>query len=187
MSRLVLPPLMWCRTSTDSNISSSSRTAALLVHRQLSAYHLRPSIPCISSVGIYLSSKGWRSRQGSLDLELTKLSTPSFYPLFPVPANDSASVNLDVSHGNLLRFNTSPNILILPSKLKTFNKVSSIFLFDTSICCIADRHSQIVGSTVVVNPSFVARGGATFARIVVPATSLNPQLVKVDIIKVGGN
>ena len=52
----------------------------------------------------------------------------SFYPLFPVPADLSADVNLDVSHSDGLRLDPgseqhAPDVLLLPSKLKQFTKV----------------------------------------------------------------
>lgn len=54
----------------------------------------------------------------------------SFYPLFPVPADLSAEVNLDVTHSDGLRLDQSahqhaPDVLLLPSKLKQFTKVRS--------------------------------------------------------------
>lgn len=48
-----------------------------------------------------------------------------FYPLFPPPENVAAEVNLDVTHWHQLRLQDAPDVLILPSKLKHFAKVSS--------------------------------------------------------------
>ncbi|KIM32000.1 hypothetical protein M408DRAFT_64337 [Serendipita vermifera MAFF 305830] len=49
------------------------------------------------------------------------LQQRSFYPLFPAYPAD---VNLDVSHSEMLRLdNLSPDVLILPSRLKQFHKV----------------------------------------------------------------
>lgn len=53
---------------------------------------------------------------------------PSFYPLFPVPADLSTDVNLDVSHSEGLRIDQNideraPDVLIVPSKFKQFTKV----------------------------------------------------------------
>lgn len=53
----------------------------------------------------------------------------SFYPLFPVPADLSSEVNLDVSHLEGLRLNMdtqeyAPDVMVLPSRLKHFCKVS---------------------------------------------------------------
>lgn len=47
-----------------------------------------------------------------------------FYPLFPPPENVSAEVNLDVTHWNQLRLLDAPDVLVLPSRLKHFAKVS---------------------------------------------------------------
>ncbi|THH11357.1 hypothetical protein EW145_g701 [Phellinidium pouzarii] len=52
----------------------------------------------------------------------------SFYPLFPVPADLSSDVNLDVSHSAGLRLDQNaqeyaPDVLFLPSKFKQFTKV----------------------------------------------------------------
>ncbi|KZP31431.1 DNA polymerase alpha, subunit B [Athelia psychrophila] len=70
----------------------------------------------------------------------------SFYPLFPVPFDLSGDVNLDVTHMEGLRLGSdpespqeyTPDVLILPSRLKQFSKV--------------------VDNTVVVNPSFLTKG-----------------------------
>jgi len=48
----------------------------------------------------------------------------SFYPIFPPPLDLAGDVNLDVTHQELLRFETrAPDVLILPSRLKHFAKV----------------------------------------------------------------
>jgi hypothetical protein len=57
------------------------------------------------------------------------LNVHSFYPLFPVPTDVSHEVNLDISHSDGLRMldadNTyAPDVLIVPSKLREFSKVS---------------------------------------------------------------
>ncbi|KAI5120230.1 hypothetical protein M0805_000044 [Coniferiporia weirii] len=75
----------------------------------------------------------------------------SFYPLFPVPADLSFDLNLDVSHSAGLRLDPStqeyaPDVLLLPSKFKQFTKM--------------------VDSTLAVNPSSLTRG--TYAMISVP-------------------
>ena len=48
----------------------------------------------------------------------------SFYPLFPTPKAYSADVNLDVSHSELLKLEEAPDVLVLPSALGKFHKVS---------------------------------------------------------------
>ena len=65
-------------------------------------------------------------------IETVKLNlSDSFYSVFPVPKDNSHEVNLDVSHLEKLDFksvcdgiDTVPDVLILPSMLKQFNKVS---------------------------------------------------------------
>jgi DNA polymerase alpha subunit B len=54
-------------------------------------------------------------------------SNDSFYPIFPPPLDFAGDVNLDVTHQELLRFETrAPDVLILPSRLKHFAKVRRI-------------------------------------------------------------
>ncbi|KAG8711401.1 DNA-directed DNA polymerase alpha subunit pol12 [Ceratobasidium sp. 394] len=66
------------------------------------------------------------------------LEQQSFYPLFPVPREVHEDVNLSVVHSDLLKIKgTAPDILVMPSKLKEFQKV--------------------VDSTVVVNPAVAAK------------------------------
>jgi len=48
---------------------------------------------------------------------------PSFYPLFPVPAKEAANVNLDVTHSHLLHLDVAPDLLIIPSRLKSGHRV----------------------------------------------------------------
>ncbi|KLO17265.1 DNA polymerase alpha, subunit B [Schizopora paradoxa] len=81
------------------------------------------------------------------------LQQRSFYPLFPVPADFSSEVNLDVSHSEGLRLLTdsgphAPDVLLLSSKLKHFSKV--------------------IESTIAINPSFAVKG--THATITVSDT-----------------
>ena len=53
------------------------------------------------------------------------LGQRSFYPIFPPPEVVAGEVNLDVTHSSLLRMEgPAPDLLILPSKLKHFSKVS---------------------------------------------------------------
>lgn len=53
----------------------------------------------------------------------------SMYPIFPVPVDSTHEVNLDISHSELLDIDgetdeSSPHVLILPSRLKHFAKAS---------------------------------------------------------------
>ena len=56
--------------------------------------------------------------------------TVSFYPLFPTPLDLSHEVNLDVSHLEQLALCheavSAPDVLITPSRLKHFSKVSRV-------------------------------------------------------------
>ncbi|WVQ77069.1 hypothetical protein IAR50_006752 [Cryptococcus sp. DSM 104548] len=81
------------------------------------------------------------------------LGQRSFYPIFPVSEDLAGEVNLDVTHYPLLKMDPMPDILILPSKLNKFSK--------------------IVDSTLVVNPSSLARPRATghYAKIIIHPTS----------------
>ena len=53
----------------------------------------------------------------------------SFYPIFPVPFDVAREVNLDVTHSEGIKLVESedecaPDVLVLPSRLKHFSKVS---------------------------------------------------------------
>lgn len=53
------------------------------------------------------------------------LGQRNFYPIFPPTEAHAADVNLDVTHFPLLKMDgPQPDLLILPSKLKHFSKVS---------------------------------------------------------------
>ncbi|CAE6391160.1 unnamed protein product [Rhizoctonia solani] len=70
----------------------------------------------------------------------------SFYPLFPVPKEVQEDVNLSITHSNLLKMDGfAPDILILPSRLKEFQKV--------------------VDSTTVVNPGLAAKFNSAGAAV----------------------
>ncbi|KIR52809.1 DNA polymerase alpha subunit B [Cryptococcus gattii Ru294] len=81
------------------------------------------------------------------------LGQRSFYPIFPPPEDVAGEVNLDVTHYPLLRMDQAPDILILPSRLNKFAK--------------------IVDSTLVINPSHIARARATghYAKIIIHPTA----------------
>ncbi|ODN77905.1 hypothetical protein L202_05011 [Cryptococcus amylolentus CBS 6039] len=80
------------------------------------------------------------------------LGQRSFYPIFPVLEDLASEVNLDVTHYPLLKMDPMPDVLILPSKLNKFSKV--------------------VDSTLVINPSSLARARATghYAKIIIHPT-----------------
>jgi hypothetical protein len=46
--------------------------------------------------------------------------------MYPVPSEASADVNLDLTHLDLLKLESSPDILILPSNLGKFAKVRPV-------------------------------------------------------------
>lgn len=77
----------------------------------------------------------------------------SFYPIFPVPADLSSEVNLDVTHSDGLRLTEAPDVLILPSRLRHFSKVRTIFLCSTTV----DNFFQTAHATTIVNPSFASK------------------------------
>lgn len=53
------------------------------------------------------------------------LGQRNFYPIFPPTEAHASEVNLDVTHFGLLKMDgPQPDLLILPSKLKHFSKVS---------------------------------------------------------------
>ncbi|TFK48691.1 DNA polymerase alpha, subunit B [Heliocybe sulcata] len=92
------------------------------------------------------------------------LQQRSFYPLFPVPSDLSHDVNLDVSHSDGLRIYPdtqdpfSPDVLILPSRLKHFSKV--------------------VDDSVAINPSFLTKG--IYAEVTLPAR--RTESLKMDVV-----
>lgn len=70
------------------------------------------------------------------------LSQRSFYPIFPPPEAQAGEVNLDVTHQALTRMEgAAPDILILPSKLKHFSKVSVDRLIGYFLSDFPDRLS----------------------------------------------
>lgn len=63
-----------------------------------------------------------------LPLEMLIRPEISFYPVFPVPKEVQEDVNLSITHSSLLRMDGStPDIVVLPSRLKEFQKVSVMF------------------------------------------------------------
>lgn len=48
----------------------------------------------------------------------------SFYPLFPVPLKEASNVNLDITHAHLLHLDVAPDIMIIPSRLRSGHRVS---------------------------------------------------------------
>lgn len=79
----------------------------------------------------------------------------SFYPLFPAPQQPPLDqLNLDVTHSNLLKFNsgTGADVFILPSMLKHFVKT--------------------VDSAVIINPSTLCRKNqpGTYAKLTIYPT-----------------
>lgn len=81
----------------------------------------------------------------------------SFYPLFPAPTDVSHEVNLDISHSDGLRMmdvdNTyAPDVLIVPSRLKEFSKVSKSI---SRLCSLNLSDAQMVHSTRAINPSYI--------------------------------
>ncbi|CAD6901167.1 unnamed protein product [Tilletia controversa] len=68
------------------------------------------------------------------------LSQRSFYPLYP--SSPASALTLDVTHSNLATFpSVTPDVLILPSTLKSF--------------------ARVIDSTVVLNPGFATATSAT--------------------------
>lgn len=76
------------------------------------------------------------------------LNQQSYYPLFPTPITNDIRANLDLGKINHWRMPCTPDILILPSKLIPFAKL-------TSSSCLA------------VNPGLISKGttGGTYASI----------------------
>lgn len=63
-------------------------------------------------------------------LMCTDLARRSFYPLFPAPQMPGGDyqVALDMTHAELLSISENgPDVMILPSRLKTFSKVRHCF------------------------------------------------------------
>ncbi|EAU86107.1 alpha DNA polymerase [Coprinopsis cinerea okayama7 len=79
------------------------------------------------------------------------LDQRSFYPIFPVPEELSHEINLDVSHLDGARIiddgeiDYAPDVLIVPSRLRKFDKV--------------------VSTTLAINPSSVSKGSYVLLNI----------------------
>jgi DNA polymerase alpha subunit B len=59
------------------------------------------------------------------------LGQRNFYPIFPPTEAHAGEVNLDVTHFGLLKMEgPQPDLLILPSKLRHFSKVSIFSTFN---------------------------------------------------------
>jgi DNA polymerase alpha subunit B len=107
----------------------------------------------------------------------------NFFPLFPpldrerlskTRAADGKPVGsmLDVSYlklGDMI--NVKPDLLVVPSALPPFAKVSLHYQLKTGSClgCILANITQIVESVLVLNPGFLSRrrGPGTFAKVTV--------------------
>ncbi|GAA5927523.1 DNA-directed DNA polymerase alpha subunit POL12 [Sporobolomyces koalae] len=97
----------------------------------------------------------------------------SFFPIFPSPPGNKRldPLNLDITHYDLVKMNTGPDILIAPSVQKAF--------------------SRTVDSVIMINPSFLVREGhqaGTFARLTIhplDQDNLN-ELVQNGLVDVGG-
>jgi len=64
-------------------------------------------------------------KDGMASLVRHVLGQRTFYPIFPPPEPHAGEVNLDVTHHPLLKMDgPAPDVLIIPSKLKHFSKVS---------------------------------------------------------------
>ncbi|KAG8900927.1 DNA-directed DNA polymerase alpha subunit pol12 [Tulasnella sp. 417] len=95
------------------------------------------------------------------------LDQRSFYPIYPVPFDNSQEVNLDVSHSHLLSIpnDSIPDVVVLPSRLKEFSK--------------------IVDGTVFINPSSATKfnNPGMLAKITVNAMLEGTERISVDLVK----
>ena len=103
-------------------------------------------------------SKGFASKERLTRLATHVVSQANAYPLYP--ADPSAC--LDAAHADALALDVTPDVLILPSDLKTFAEVLEV---------------SDVGQVVCVNPGRLARGdlGGTLAKLVVHAKPPTPS------------
>ncbi|TFK20610.1 alpha DNA polymerase [Coprinopsis marcescibilis] len=97
------------------------------------------------------------------------LNQRSFYPVFPVPEELSHEINLDVSHLDDARMvddgdiDYAPDVLIVPSRFKRFDK--------------------IVSTTLAINPSAVSKG--CYALVNIGSKSETPNLrerIKAELV-----
>ncbi|KAG5338866.1 hypothetical protein C0989_005806 [Termitomyces sp. Mn162] len=115
------------------------------------------------------------------------LQQRSFYPLFPVPLDVSHEVNLSVTHLDGLRLadgtDNPPDILILPSRLKQFSKVSLLLFRQNDVNMELTTYSKVVQTTTVINPSFLSKG--TFAKLDIAAGSTDSykERIKTEVVK----
>ena len=107
----------------------------------------------------------------------------SIYPVFPPPMDVSHQVNLDVSRSKLLDLDHgsqdhAPHILLVPSRLKQFSKVS--WFVQNILSDLLKLPSQRVNGTTFVNPSSVSKGSYAFLRY---SGQESEEVVNVDIRK----
>lgn len=98
--------------------------------------------------------------------------------MFPVPAELSAEVNLDITHHAGLVFESAPEVLITPSILKQFVKVVYSFKCRT---ILTDGFAKWVDGTIVINPSFLTKGN--FAVLNVKPALPGKERLSCDIHK----
>ncbi|KAG8890689.1 DNA-directed DNA polymerase alpha subunit pol12 [Tulasnella sp. 332] len=135
-------------------------------------FHLRKQEVFKSAAG---AESAPRDAMGELCRHI--LDQRSYYPVFPVPYDLSADVNLDVSHSQLLSIvDAAPDVIIVPSRLKEFAKASTLNVSAEDI---------IVDNTVFINPSAATKFNAPgmVARITVDAMKQGPERIAVDIVK----
>jgi DNA polymerase alpha subunit B len=81
--------------------------------------------PDADTKGVVGGGGGGEVKDAMAGLVRHVLGQRSFYPIFPPTEMYASEVNLDVTHYPLVRLQeAAPDILILPSKLKHFSKVS---------------------------------------------------------------
>jgi DNA polymerase alpha subunit B len=97
-------------------------------------------------------SKGFAPKERLNRLATHVASQANAYPLYPT----DPSACFDAAHGDALALDVTPDVLILPSDLKTFAEVLDV---------------RDVGKVVCINPGRLARGesGGTLAKLIVHA------------------
>ncbi|KIJ17926.1 hypothetical protein PAXINDRAFT_9860 [Paxillus involutus ATCC 200175] len=110
----------------------------------------------------------------------------SFYPIFPVPLEVAHEVNLDVAHSEGLKLVESedectPDVLVLPSRLKHFSKASTSF----SYAALTNlRLIKVVDTSVVINPSFLSKGTYATMSYTGQASGLAKDRITIDISRI---
>lgn len=107
----------------------------------------------------------------------------SYYPMFPVPLDESERVNLDLTHSSGLAMSTvdgayAPDVLVVPTRLKQFVKVCWL----TYLRLTGSSSLQNLDGTTAVNPGFMIKGTCALLQVKSSGGSVKERL-SVEILR----